>query len=190
MRPILETEWPKFFVTIKPKSIRFSPSKLRVRILFVLSQLKSTLPCRQFQMEEIDDMFESSLNLEEIHFKEGYSEGYEHGLDQGKEEGQQVGLKVGFEVGEELGFYRGCINVWNSVIQVDPTRFSDRVQKMIKQMDELVAKYPVMDPENESIQGVMDGLRLKFRAVCATLNVKLEYIGYPKTAQDSKEFEF
>lgn len=139
---------------------------------------------------ETDDMFESSLNLEEIHFKEGYSEGYRHGLDQGKEEGQQVGLKVGFEVGEELGFYRGCINVWNSVIQVDPTRFSDRVQKMIKQMDELVAKYPVMDPENESIQGVMDGLRLKFRAVCATLNVKLEYIGYPKTAQDSKEFEF
>lgn len=139
---------------------------------------------------ETDDMFESSLNLEEIHFKEGYSEGYGHGLDQGKEEGQQVGLKVGFEVGEELGFYRGCINVWNSVIQVDPTRFSDRVQKMIKQMDELVAKYPVMDPENESIQGVMDGLRLKFRAVCATLNVKLEYIGYPKTAQDSKEFEF
>lgn len=142
------------------------------------------------EMEEIDDMFESSLNLEEINFKEGYSEGYGHGLDQGKEEGQQVGLKVGFEVGEELGFYRGCINVWNSVIQVDPTRFSDRVQKMIKQMDELVAKYPVMDPENESIQGVMDGLRLKFRAVCATLNIKLEYIGYPKTAQDSKEFEF
>lgn len=142
------------------------------------------------EMEEIDDMFESSLNLEEIHFKEGYSEGYGHGLDQGKEEGQQVGLKVGFEVGEELGFYRGCINVWNSVIQVDPTRFSDRVQKMIKQMDELVAKYPIMDPENKSIQGVMDGLRLKFRAVCATLNVKLEYIGYPKTAQDSKEFEF
>lgn len=138
------------------------------------------------EMEETEDMFESSLNLEEIHFKEGYAEGYGHGLDQGKEEGQQVGLKVGFEAGEELGFYQGCIIVWNSVIQVDPTRFSDRVQKMIKQMDELVAKYPVMDPENESIQEVMDGLRLKFRAVCATLNVKLEYIGYPKTAQDSE----
>ncbi|GMY09149.1 protein LTO1 homolog [Fagus crenata] len=142
------------------------------------------------ETEEMEDMFESSLNLEEIHFKEGYSEGYEHGLVQGKEEGQQVGLKSGFEAGEELGFYRGCIDIWNSVIQLDPTRFSDRVQKMIKQMDELVAKYPVMDPENESVQEVMDGLRLKFRAVCATLSVKLEYIGYPKTAQDSKELGF
>jgi hypothetical protein len=59
-----------------------------------------------------------------------------------------VGLKVGFETGEELGFYDGCIHIWNSAIQVDPSR----VQKTIRQMEELVKRYPVMDPENKSLQ--------------------------------------
>ncbi|EXB83839.1 Protein UXT-like protein [Morus notabilis] len=64
---------------------------------------------------------------------------------------QRVGLKLGFEVGEELGFYRGCVEKW------------------IKQMEELIEKYPVMEPENENVQEIMDGLRLKFKAVCASM---------------------
>lgn len=138
----------------------------------------------------MEDIFDSSLNLEDAHFKEGYAEGYKHGEVSGKEEAQQVGLKVGFETGEELGFYRGCVDVWNSVIRIDPTHFSSRVLKMIKQMEELVEKYPLMDPEDESVQQVVDGLRLKFRAVAATLGLKLEYVGYPKTASDPKDGGF
>ncbi|KAJ4729883.1 oral cancer-overexpressed protein 1-like [Melia azedarach] len=134
----------------------------------------------------IEDIFDSSLNLEETHFKEGYDEGYTHGLTSGKEEGRQVGLKFGFETGEELGFYKGCVDVWNSAILVDPKRFSARVQKGIKQMDELIEKYPVTDPENESIQEIMEALRVKFRVIRAALGVKLGYDGYPKP----KEIEF
>ncbi|CAK9182429.1 unnamed protein product, partial [Ilex paraguariensis] len=130
--------------------------------------------------DSIKDIFDSSLNLEETHYKEGYTEGYNDGLSSGKDEGRQVGLKTGFQVGEELGFYRGCIDIWNSAIRVDPTCFSSRVQKSIKQMDELVEKYPKLEPENESVTNIMDSLRLKFRAICATMNVKLEYDGYPK----------
>ncbi|XP_073156812.1 uncharacterized protein [Henckelia pumila] len=137
-------------------------------------------------MESIEDIFESSLNLEETHFKEGYDEGYADGLISGKEEGHQVGLKTGFEVGEELGFYRGCINVWNSAIRIDPACFSVRIQKTIKQMDELLHKYPISDPEHESVSDIMDSLRLKYRAICATLNVKLEYNGYPKRSDGEK----
>ncbi|KAJ7981406.1 oral cancer-overexpressed protein 1-like [Quillaja saponaria] len=136
----------------------------------------------------MEDIFDSSLNLEETHLKEGFDEGYKHGLIASKEEAKQVGLKVGFEVGEELGFYRGCIDVWNSAIRVDPTRFSSRVQKGIKQMEELVSKYPILDPENEEVQEVMDGLRLKFKTVCASLGVRLEYNGYPKASSDAKDF--
>lgn len=139
---------------------------------------------------EMEDIFESSLHLEETHFEEGYSDGYKHGLVIGKEEAQQVGLRVGFEAGEELGFYRGCIEVWNFAIRVDQTRFSDRIQKMIKQMEELVEKYPVFDPESESVQELMEALRLKFRAISATLGMKLEYNGYPKMGQDPKEMGF
>ncbi|KAL0331993.1 UNVERIFIED_CONTAM: hypothetical protein Scaly_2100800 [Sesamum calycinum] len=140
-------------------------------------------------MDSIVDIFESSLNLEETHFKEGYDEGYADGLISGKQEGEQVGLKTGFEVGEELGFYRGCVDVWNSAVRVDPNFVSARIQKSIKQMDDLLQKYPMSEPENESVSDIMDSLRLKFRAICASLNVKLEYNGYPR-ASDGGKIEF
>lgn len=141
------------------------------------------------ERNSIEDIFNSSLNLEDAHLKKGYDEGYVDGLVSGKEEGRQVGLKTGFEVGEELGFYRGCVDLWNSAIAVDPTCFSPRVVKSIKQMDDLLGKYPVDNPEDESATEIMDSLRLKFRAICATLNVKLEYNGYPKLS-DAEKIEF
>ncbi|KAL6572958.1 hypothetical protein OROHE_002434 [Orobanche hederae] len=140
-------------------------------------------------MESTEDIFGSTLNLEEAHLKEGYDEGYSDGLVAGKEEGQQVGQKIGFEVGEELGFYRGCVDIWNSAIRVDPNFVSNRIQKTIKQMDELLKKYPILEPENETVSDMMDLLRLKFRAICASLNVKLEYKGYPKSS-DAGNIEF
>ena len=120
----------------------------------------------------------------------GYDEGLSDGLHIGKDEARYVDLKSGFETGEELGFYRGCIDVWNSAIKIDPLCFSTRVQKSIKQMDELVSKYPFNDPENELAADVVEGLRLKFKAVCATLNVKLEYDGYPKSSDVGFEWSF
>ncbi|KAK4344531.1 hypothetical protein RND71_034707 [Anisodus tanguticus] len=134
------------------------------------------------QPNSIEDVFDSSLNLEETHYNKGYSEGYSSGLASGRDEGREVGLKTGFEVGEELGFYRGCIDVWNAAIKVQPNCFSSRVLKSIKQMDELLQNYPVSEPENESATDIVDSLRLKFRAICATLNVKLEYTGYPRSS--------
>lgn len=131
-------------------------------------------------MDSTGDIFESSLNLEASHVKEGYDEGYADGLISGKEEGKEVGLKTGFESGEELGFYRGCVDVWSPAVRVDPNFISVRTQKAIKQMDELLRKYPIPEPENESVSDLMDALRLKFRIICASLNVKLEYNGYPK----------
>ncbi|KAI9111312.1 hypothetical protein K1719_017724 [Acacia pycnantha] len=136
------------------------------------------------------DIFDSSLNLEETHFKEGYDEGYKDGLITGKDESKQVGLKVGFEVGEELGFYRGCVDIWISAIQVDPNCFSSRVKISIKQMDELIEKYPVLDPENLQVQEIMDSLRLKFKMVCSSLHMKIDYDGYPKSSSDANDIEF
>ncbi|PSS15479.1 Oral cancer-overexpressed protein [Actinidia chinensis var. chinensis] len=131
-----------------------------------------------------NDFLDLSLNLEETHLTEGFNEGYIDGLASGKEEGRQVGLKHGFEIGEEIGFFRGCIDLWNSAIRVDPTCFSSRVQRSIATMDGLIRKYPVLDLENNSVDGIMGSLRLKFRSICASLNVKLEYSGYPKGSDD------
>ncbi|KDP24185.1 hypothetical protein JCGZ_25842 [Jatropha curcas] len=135
------------------------------------------------QSDSIEDMFESTLNLEQTHFKEGYDEGYNYGLVAGKEEARQVGLKTGFEFGEELGFYRGCVDIWYSAIQINPSGFSARVQKYIKQMEELIEKFPMFNPEDERVQEIMDSLRLKFRLIRAGLGVKLEYDGYPKPTE-------
>ncbi|KAK6117169.1 hypothetical protein DH2020_049048 [Rehmannia glutinosa] len=90
---------------------------------------------------------------------------------------------------EELGFYRGCKDVWNSAIRVDPNFISAQIQRTIKQMDDLLQKYPISEHENKSVSDMMDSLRLKFRAICASLNVKLEYNGYPK-ASDTGKIEF
>ncbi|KAF5741486.1 hypothetical protein HS088_TW10G00484 [Tripterygium wilfordii] len=133
-----------------------------------------------------EDIFDSSLNLEETHFKECFDDGYKQGLIVGKEEALDVGLKQGFEVGQEIGFYRGCVDVWNSAIRIDPSSFSKRLQQSIKRMEELIEKYPLMEPEDESVQERVDELRLKFRVIRSGLGVKLEYEGYPKP----KDVEF
>ena len=104
----------------------------------------------------------------------------------GKEDGRDVGLKTGFEIGEELGFYRGCINVWKAAIEVEPTVLSTRVQKNLKQLEELADKYPLLDPENESVQDILEAMRTKFRAHCATLSLHLEYEGYPKSTEGTE----
>ncbi|GMG98614.1 hypothetical protein Nepgr_000454 [Nepenthes gracilis] len=140
-------------------------------------------------VEQIVDIFASSVSLERTHIEEGYADGYKDGLTLGKQDGYQVGLKHGFQVGEELGFYRGLVDVWTSAIRVDPSCFSTRVQKIIQQMSELLDEYPIMEPEDERVDEIMGTLRLKFRVVCATLGVKLEYNGYPKKS-DAQEIDF
>lgn len=139
----------------------------------------------------MDDIFDSSLNLEETHYKEGYDQAYAEGLVAGKEEARQVGLKLGFEVGEELGFYKGCVDLWASAIRVDQARFSSRAQTGIRQMEELLWEYPMMDPEDQHVQEIMDKLRNKFKMVCSSLHVKkIEYNGYPKASTEANNFEF
>ncbi|EEF44498.1 Oral cancer overexpressed protein, putative [Ricinus communis] len=133
------------------------------------------------QSNSIQDIFDSSLNLEDTHFKQGYEEGYSHGLISGKEESRQVGLKTGFEVGEEVGFYQGCVDIWSSVVRIDPDAFSDRFKKTVKQIKELIERYPLLDPEIESVQDIMDSLRLKFKVITGgNKDVNLVYDGYPK----------
>lgn len=134
-----------------------------------------------------DDFLESSVLLDEAQYEEGFKDGYNDGLVSGKEEGTEVGLRLGFQVGEELGFYRGCVDVWNSVMQVDPGAFPSRLQKSIEQLMELVDKYPLSEPENEQVQEMMGAIRLKFRVISANLRVRLEYEGYPKSSKKDVE---
>ncbi|XP_077225806.1 uncharacterized protein LOC143859013 [Tasmannia lanceolata] len=138
-----------------------------------------------------EDFLDSVLNLKKTHLNEGFKDRFNDGFISGKEEGREVGLKQkhGFEIGEELGFYHGFIDIWNPAIKIDPNFISSRVQKNIKQMEELICKYPILDPENVSIEEIMNGLSLKIRAISATMGLRLEHEGYPK-ASEIKEIEF
>ena len=140
------------------------------------------------QQAKIDaDFLEPTVLLDETHYQEGYRNGYNDGLASGKEEGRQVGLKMGFQVGEELGFFHGCLDVWTSAILIDQNAFTARVRKNIEQLAALVGSYPLSDPENEQIQDVMEKIKLKFRVITASLGVKLEYEGHPKSSKQDAE---
>nr|CAD1829340.1 unnamed protein product [Ananas comosus var. bracteatus] len=129
-----------------------------------------------------DDFIESSVLLDETQYQEGYRDGYNDGLVSGKEEGREVGLKIGFQLGEEMGFYKGCIDVWNSVTRANPDAFSSRIKNRIEQLEKLVKGYPLLEPENEQVQEMMEKIRLKFRIISANLGVRLEYEGSPTSS--------
>ncbi|XP_010536104.1 PREDICTED: oral cancer-overexpressed protein 1 homolog [Tarenaya hassleriana] len=139
----------------------------------------------QFQSNSMEDLFDSSLCLEDNHMKQGFEEGYEAGIMSGREDARHLGLKHGFETGELLGFYNGCSSVWNSALQLHPARFSSQVQKQLKEFQVLIDDYPLLDPEDENIDKIKDDLRVKFNMICASLGVSkknIEYRGYPKTS--------
>ncbi|KAM7275803.1 hypothetical protein ACFE04_017669 [Oxalis oulophora] len=135
------------------------------------------------------DIFDSTLNLEETHHTQGYNQDYSHGISTDNQEFIDLGLSnKGFVEGEELGFYKGCVDVWSSIIKLNPTRFSNKLQNNVKQMDELIKQYPFEkdhdDDQTSRNVAVIDNLRLKFRMIRASLRLpianKLEYDGYPK----------
>ena len=129
------------------------------------------------------DIFDSTLSLEETHKEEGYRQGFEDGILSGKQEAEFLGMQHGFAVGEELGFYSGCVQIWELAMSFDASLFSGRVQKSVRQIGEMVKGYPIMDPEDESSQDVLDAIRLKFRAVSASLGIRLEF---PKSGDVSR----
>lgn len=57
-------------------------------------------------------------------------------------------------------------------------------------MEVLIEKYPLMEQEDENVQELMDGLRLKLKMVSAAVGVKLEYNRYPNSSFKDKEIEF
>ncbi|GKA88670.1 hypothetical protein Tco_0810434 [Tanacetum coccineum] len=83
-------------------------------------------------MDLLDNILDASINLRDAHLNNGFQDGYDACL----------ASETGFVTGEDLGFHRGCFDVWNSVIRAEPASFSTRVQKKIKEMDELVLFVP------------------------------------------------
>ncbi|THU64780.1 hypothetical protein C4D60_Mb01t30040 [Musa balbisiana] len=172
---------PRIHLRRSSKQVTVTPISGRTKRCFITTQTV-TITTMEQKLADVSDIFDSVVSLDESLRQEGFEDGYKDGLVSGKEEGKEVGLKMGFQVAEELGFYQGCVDVWNTVIQVDSGAFSSRLQKSVQQLGDLVRKYPLLDPENEQVQEMMDGIRLKFRIISANMGVKLEYKGYTKSS--------
>ncbi|CAN8242269.1 unnamed protein product [Cochlearia groenlandica] len=132
-----------------------------------------------------EDLFDSILNIEETHIRQGFDEGYEAGLVSGREDARHLGLKLGFETGELIGFYKGCSSLWNSSSLLP--HFSPQIHKHLNDFKALLDKFSLLDPEEETKDDIKDGLRVKFSIICASLGVSkklLVYKGYPNTSSN------
>eukprot|EP00850_Spirogloea_muscicola_P016513 SM000134S26956 [mRNA] locus=s134:236179:237657:- [translate_table: standard] len=129
-------------------------------------------------MDSSGDIFDSSVDLEVQHLREGYEDGYRDGTEAGLLEGRDAGLRVGFQMGEELGFYLGCITVWTRASELEPGIFLPRAQRSIQQLGHLLETFPLLHPQDESIHDKLEVLRAKFRTIVSVLGVRPEYRGY------------
>ncbi|EFN57097.1 hypothetical protein CHLNCDRAFT_143903 [Chlorella variabilis] len=111
------------------------------------------------------DLFDSALNLEEQHIREGYEEGARDGRRSGFAEGKALGVEKGFDVGHEVGYYAGCCQLWRQLQARDPQLFSRRIDKGMAALEEMVAGFPLSSPQDERLQELMDGMRGKFKAL-------------------------
>ncbi|KAK3286209.1 hypothetical protein CYMTET_6221 [Cymbomonas tetramitiformis] len=126
-------------------------------------------------MNGLEDIFDSSLDLEEKHLDHGWDQGLRDGEALGLKEGWTLGLGKGFEIGAETGFYAGCVAVWAHFAQKDPSIFSERALKGIAALRRLISGFKEMDTEDDELQDQLEKLRAKFKAVTAMLGVRHEY---------------
>ncbi|MCO5560146.1 hypothetical protein L7F22_013753 [Adiantum nelumboides] len=141
-------------------------------------------------LNEAEDIFETTLNIESAHFQNGFDEGFKDGVEAGKVEGREVGLKVGFQLGEELGFYQACVDIWKAAISRCPQCFSARSQKSILLLEEQVKVYPLNNSSEERLQDMLEMIRAKYRAILAMLSVQIHYEGYPGSRSEETSSEF
>ncbi|KAI3434668.1 hypothetical protein D9Q98_002732 [Chlorella vulgaris] len=133
------------------------------------------------------DIFDSALHLEEQHIHEGYQDGLQAGRRSGRAEGKALGLQKGFEVGHEVGYYSGCCQLWRQLQTQDPQLWSQRVDKGIAALEEMVADFPLGNPRDERLQELMDGMRGKFKALLAMMGLQHAY--RPPAQQQQQQSE-
>eukprot|EP00898_Chlorokybus_atmophyticus_P004762 jgi/Chlat1/5287/Chrsp35S08975 len=120
------------------------------------------------------DLFDSSIDLERSFCDAGRDEGRRVGAAQGLQEGRDTGLSSGFEIGTEVGFYAGLLRVLRHIQSTQPDALSDRVQKLLQSMHEVIASFPLLHPESEELQDSLFGLRARYKALVAIFGVKLD----------------
>lgn len=115
------------------------------------------------------DLFESCLNLEQQHISDGHQSGITDGRAAGLLEGRALGDRKGNEIGYEVGLYEGCVEGWRMQQAQNPAMFSARADATMASLQQLLMRLPLNDPKDESMPGILDAARGKFKTIVAIL---------------------
>lgn len=133
-----------------------------------------------------DDLFDGIHDLESKHIDAGHAQGLTDGLVAGLKEGRQLGVQKGYEIGVELGFYSGCAQTWRQLQCKDSSLIPAKAERGIAALEDLIAQYPLTDPQDERLHDALENIRGKFKAVASTLGHLSEYA--PKEAPQGHGF--
>lgn len=131
-------------------------------------------------MPNMADVFDSVHNVESQLINQGYQEGCKHGLTAGLKEGRELGVQKGYELGLELGYYAGCVRLLRKMQQLDSSLVPERAHKVLSAVEELLATYPLYNPEDVRLQDVLEQLQSKFKVLAALLGKTQTY--FPRNA--------
>jgi len=116
-------------------------------------------------MDDLDDLFASSVNLEQDLIDRGKADGIREGELLGIKEGRAEGLERGFDFGAEIGYYAGCVLVWSHLCKKHPDSFTQRAKRSVASVQEQIAHVSKLGPEDEDIMEHVEKLQNKFKAL-------------------------
>ncbi|KAG2499666.1 hypothetical protein HYH03_002603 [Edaphochlamys debaryana] len=133
-------------------------------------------------VDDGDDLFGEALSVEESSIQKGREDGIRDGMVAGLAEGRELGIQKGYEIGQEVGFYAGCLRTWRALQASDPGLISERQEKGLAALEEMLGAFPLYDPQDESLLDALERLRGRFKAVASALGCLQEY--YPREATE------
>ncbi|KAF8531454.1 hypothetical protein JB92DRAFT_2803441 [Gautieria morchelliformis] len=127
---------------------------------------------------------EGLLHIEQTFFDAGYEDGHAHGRIHGQIEGRALGREKGFELWEEIGFYEGFAKLWQAVCRTNEG-MEHTTKSHLRHLLELISQFPRVNPSallqdrggaddaELDVTELLSKIRGRYKALCATLNVKL-----------------
>ncbi|PNH01945.1 Oral cancer-overexpressed protein 1 [Tetrabaena socialis] len=133
-----------------------------------------------------DDIFGTTLGVEEASIQHGHGDGIRDGMAIGYGEGRELGLQKGYEMGQELGFYAGCARMWRALQAKDPAFLSERQERGLAAVEDMLRSFPLLNPQDESLFDALERLRGRFKAVASGLGCLQDY--FREAAADATSF--
>ncbi|KAI9636716.1 uncharacterized protein MKK02DRAFT_45421 [Dioszegia hungarica] len=101
--------------------------------------------------EEMEDVWDETLNLETKFYQEGYADGHAHGQLHGLYEGRELGQEKAWEVWEEVGYMEGFALFWVDMLAAGEDagkgRSKDaRAISHARQLLALIETFPTTNP--------------------------------------------